>query len=224
MNTLTCGHEARRGMTARTRATLGAMAIAAAASTAQAGFLLESRATFVHLRDLVDATPVFHTENPARGFRSFASDGHPLDPVISLSDLVFYNFTMTSTQAHVVRDGFCEYAGDYEIRFGSFGTAIPPSLVSAGTFSISMTFSDRDHAVVSGHLFQDPESLSDDFPDFSYGGNPITVEGEYHHTYYPDGTWSGGGMLVVDFRQDAVPGPGSLSLLACAGLAWRRRR
>ncbi len=198
--------------------------LAALSPAAHAGFMLESRATFVHLRDLVDGTPVFHTENPARGFRAFASDGHPLDPVISQSDLIFYNFTMTSTNAHIVRPGSCEYTGDYEFRFGSFGTGVPPSLVSAGTFSIALTFIDHDNATVTGQLVQDPESLNDDFPDFSYGGHPILVEGEYHHTYYPDGTWSGGGMLVVDFRQSGVPAPASLSVLAFAGLASRRRR
>lgn len=223
MSILSCGQLERRGTIAATM-TIGAACLVATTSTAHAGFLLESRATFVHLRDLDDGTPIFHTENPARGFRAFASDGHPLDPVIPLSDLVFYNFTMTSTNAHVVRQGYCEYAGDYEIRFGSFGTAVPPSVVSSGTFSISLSFIDGDNATVTGQLLQDPSSVTDEFPDFSYGGNPIAVEGHYHHTYFPDGTWSGGGMLIVDFRQTAVPSPGALAVLALGACVRRRRR
>ncbi|MEY3231492.1 MAG: hypothetical protein RL689_1581 [Planctomycetota bacterium] len=198
--------------------------IAFASSSAHAGFLLESRATFVHLRHIVDGTPVFFTESPARGFRAFASDGLPVDPVITLSELAHYNFTMTSTSVQVTRPGHYEYAGDYEIRFGGYNSPVPPSLVSAGVFAITLTFVDAHNATIAGHLTQDPGSISEEFPDLSYGGHPILVEGEYHHTYHPDGTWSGGGMISVDFRQTAVPSPASLGLLALAALTPRRRR
>lgn len=213
-----------RGRIATTRPLMVAGVLALGSSSAHAGFLLESRATFVHLRHIVDGTPVFFTESPARGFRSFATDGLPVDPVITLSELDHYNFTMTSTTVHVDHPGCYEYAGGYEIRFGSFNTPVPPSLVSAGEFAITLTFIDADNATITGRLTQDPSSINEDFPDFSYGGHPMLVEGEYHHTYHTDGTWSGGGMISIDFRQTAVPTPATLGLLAAAALTRRRRR
>lgn len=213
-----------RGRTATIRPLTVVGAVAVASSSAHAGFLLESRATFVHLRHIVDGTPVFFTESPARGFRAFATDGLPVDPVITLSELDHYNFTMTSTTVRVNRPGRYEYAGEYEIRFGSFNTPVPPSLVSAGAFAITLTFIDADNATITGRLIQDPASINEDFPDLSYGGHPMLVEGEYHHTYHPDGTWSGGGMISIDFRQTAVPAPATLGLLAAGSLLPRRRR
>ncbi len=203
---------------------LGAGGVALAASTAQAGFLLESRATFVLLQHVHDGSPVFHTENPARGFRAFHSDGHPLDPVITLSDLEFYNFVMTSTTSQVIRPDRREYVGEYEIRFGSFGTVVPATVVSAGTFSISMTFVDPDNAIVAGQLMQVSAGEDDEFPDLSCGGHPIFIDGGYHHTYFPDGVWSGGGMLVAEFHQPVVPAPAAVALLGIAAAAARRRR
>lgn len=223
MDLLSCMRSGRGGI-AKPRLLTGAGLIALVASSAHAGFLLESRATFVHLRHVIDGTPVFFTESPARGFRAFVSDGLPIDPVITLSELDQYNFTMTSTNVHVVRPGRYEYSGEYEIRFGSFNTPVPPSLVSAGTFAITLAFLDRDNAMIAGRLLQDPSSINEDFPDLSYGGHPILVEGEYHNTYHPDGTWSGGGLVSVDFRQTALPSPASLGLLALAALSHRRRR
>lgn len=219
----TCNLAASRG-TGPLGLTLAVASVALATCTAEAGFVLESRATFVHLRHVHDGTPVFFTENPARGFRAFASDGHPLDPVIPLSDLPFYNFTMTSTQATEVRPGHCEYTGEYEIRFGSFGTLVPPSIVSAGTFSIALTFVDLDDAMVTGRLTQQSGAENGEFPDLSCGGLPIFVDGTYQHTYHLDGTWSGGGTLLVDFHQPVVPAPGAIAVLGLAAMTARRRR
>jgi len=223
MDFLSC-RRSDQGRIAMTRLLTAVGGIAFASSSAHAGFLLESRATFVHLRHIDNGTPVFFTESPARGFRAFASDGLPVDPVITLSELAHYNFTMTSTSVHVTQAGCYEYQGDYEIRFGAFNSPVPPSLVSAGVFDITLTFIDANNATIAGHLTQDPASINEDFPDLSYGGHPILVEGEYHHTYHLDGTWSGGGMISVDFRQTAVPSPAALGLLAVASLMPRRRR
>jgi hypothetical protein len=213
------------GMNARARIGAAAVILGTCATWSHAGFILESRSTFVYLRNVADGSRVFYTENPSRGFISYRADGLPDDPIISNSDLPFYNFRMTSSQVLAEREGVFVTDGDYEINYGSAASPVPPAVVSSGYFLLTMTFTDRDHAVIQGSLYQDPMSQNPDFADLSCGGHPILLTGDYHNTYFPDGTWSGGGLMTGMFVQLAVPGVGTLPLLAVAApLVSRRRR
>lgn len=210
---------------AKARLTVCALTLGAAATCSHAGFILESRSTFVYLRNVADGSRVFYTENPSRGFISYRADGLPDDPVISNLDLPFYNFSMTSSQVLAEREGVYVCDGDYEINYGSPASPVPPATVCSGYFLLTMTFTDHDHAVIQGSLYQDPLSQNPDFADLSCGGHPILISGDYHHTYFPDGTWSGGGLMTSMFVQLAVPGCGTLlPLAAVLPLVSRRRR
>jgi hypothetical protein len=197
-------------------------AVVCSCGLARAGFTITANPVWIQAPR--ESGRPFQLNDPfvtgALGTFSVFEQDSPEDVSIAVPDLQTYRYTLyggvvAAASASVV------YSGSYEI-FIVLGH-IRVADVSSGTFELSANFETPTRAALTGQLIQlagrDPGNTS--IPDLFYGDNPLEFVGVYHETEI-----GVGGLLQGDFRQNAVPAPGGLGLLAAALTPFiaRRRR
>src|SRR5262249_27224691 len=136
------------------------------------------------------------------------------DPQINGNDLSNYGYTLTGTVTSVMGE-MVDYSGTYEIFYNLDGnhTLDPGDLrVSAGTFVASAVFTPANTATFTGTLTQTQGPQNPAFADLSYGGNPVSLTGNYIGNLTDPSV----GTLESTLRQgaSAVPEPSAIALLA----------
>lgn len=203
------------------------LSMVACVGSAEAGFILKKDS---HTRlDLErDGQQVFMTESPPiRGFDGWELDQPSSEPLIPLSEVPFYTFSMISAGGDgesIIAEGENSMVifGAYDFTYG-FQIGRVPTLVSRGMFMITMSFNspDRASAEMVGSLFPDVSFEPDEIgiADLSNGGEPILFSSDYNRT-----SFDGGLMTNTKFELLGVPGVGTLPTLGALGLLAARRR
>jgi hypothetical protein len=180
---------------------------------------------------------VANTDNPPSGatlgdsftvsqgtFAAYAPDTI-LDPQINGGDLGNYGYTLTGNVANVT-GLVVNYTGTYEIFYNLDGNNTLDAgdlRVSAGNFAAQATFTPTNTAVFTGTLTQTQGAENPAFSDLSYGGNPVSLVGNY----VGNPTNPLVGTLESTLRQNTpVPEPSSvvLALLGAVAIGYSRAR
>lgn len=217
----TTGH-ARRAVAA-----VCGLSMLACVGTANAGYILKKDS---HTRlDLErDGQAVFMTESPPiRGFDGWELDRPNAEPLIPVAEVPFYTFSMISAGGEgesIIAQGenTMVILGAYEFTYG-FQIGRVPTLVSRGTFMITMSFDSAAHqsAIMTGSLFPDTSFEPDEIgiADLSNSGQPIGFTSNYART-----SFDGGLMNTTKFQLLGIPSAGTLPALGAAALFAARRR